>query len=229
MISFIITTYNRYTELKALFDSLDRQTVKAFECLIVDDNSSDLRIEGLCNEFLKRHGGTYIKSDVTDERRKELVRYAENINYVLSVRERVMRGDLIAYLCDDVELADDYVETVLRHFHDNPDHLAGYVSEAWVDKDGQEVNRLYYYGVMVSAFCSLDHSQVIHRAGYEQLWATHPLAWRFADGIAFERLLGRVGVIHPIGDERPRVFNKILDTSVCRQPIEQALEKLNAK
>lgn len=226
MISFIITAYNRYDELKALFASLERQTLKNFECLIVDDNSSDLRIEELCNEFLKQHGGTYIKSDVTDARRKELVRYAENINYVLSVRERIMTGDLIGYLCDDAELADDYVETVLKHFYNHPDHLAGYVSEVWLDKDGQEVNRLWYNGVMVSAFCALDHSQVIHRVGYEPLWATHPHAWRFADGIAFERLLGRVGVIHPIGDERPRVFNKILDTSVCRQPIEQALEKL---
>ena len=227
MITFILTTYNRADELAALLRSLAAQTSQDFETIIVDDNSSDPRVEQVIQEYFKsEQKGAYAKSTVQDSERKNSVRYAVNINYILGLGDQVIHGNLIAYLCDDVELAPTYVETVQKHFAEQPDHDAGYVSEEWTE-NGKRVNLLWYAHPMAQAFCLLDHSQVVHRKACMQMWgATHPLAWRFADGIFFERLLGRVGLIYPIGDATPLVNNKILSTSVCRQDVETALEKL---
>ncbi len=226
MIDFIVTAYNRPRELATLLASLDAQTNQDYETIIVDDNSSQEEVRTIARNFLERHGGYFTQSDVLDENRKARVRYAENINHILSIADRVLHGDLIAYLCDDVELATEYVERVTAHFNGRPDHLAGYVSEEWVTPQDEAIKVLWYGAPVYSAFCALDHSQVIHRKECAQPWVIHPLAWAFADGIFFERLLGRVGCFHPIGDATPLVTNKILETSVCRQPIGAALDKL---
>lgn len=226
MITFIITSYNRPKELQALLDSLWFQTSQDFETIIVDDNSSDPLVrEIIDNYFDGTRKGVFATSDVRDDERQNTVRYAANINLILGLRDEVIHGDVIAYLCDDVELARTYVEVVNKHFAEHPDCNAGYVAEEWT-MNGYRTNLLWYDGPMRSAFCALDHSQVIHRTEFAVVWPTHPLAWKFADGIAFERLLGAVGEIEPIGNSRALVNNKILPTSVCRQDIESALAKL---
>ncbi|HMU67519.1 MAG TPA: glycosyltransferase family 2 protein, partial [Cellvibrionaceae bacterium] len=51
-LSIIIPTYNRFTLVKATLDSIKAQSYSIFECLIVDDNSSDGTWE-LLTDFCK--------------------------------------------------------------------------------------------------------------------------------------------------------------------------------
>lgn len=232
-LTFIVTTYQRPRLLGQLITSLCEQTEQGFETVFVDDNSADPRVGEQIEWYLNRHPGKYLCTDVEEKDRKNTVRYAVNINRVLMDVD--IAPGLLMYLCDDVELAPTLVDTVERYFRDHINHAAGYVCEEWrnVDADGhmdgEPVKRLWFGAPVASAFCMLDHSQIVHRVEYAVPWPTHPLAWAFADGIAYERLLGRVGVLWPVGDETPLVYNKVTDTSVCRQPVEQALERLNGK
>lgn len=230
MITFIVTSYNRPEGLGTFLKSLEAQTDQDFETIIVDDNSSNPNVEPIILEFFKQgRRGIYIKTGVQDEERKKLVRYAVNINLVLTAETKLITGNLICYQQDDTELAPDFVKTVHRHFMENPEHLAGYVCETW-EKDGEITTTLWNGEPVVVAFCALDMSQVVHRAEHAQLWgAIHPLAWGIADGIFLERLLGRVGTIYPIGNSKSLVTNHIQDSSCSRQPIEQALKVLEAK
>lgn len=105
-LTIIIPTYNRKTTLPRTLRSIDRQTVKDFYCIIVDDGSTD---------------GT---EQVIEELRKELsfefdYYYKEN-GGVLSARlfalERA-NTELIMLVDSDDELADNAVEVCLEKWN----------------------------------------------------------------------------------------------------------------
>lgn len=100
LITILIPTYNRKKELKRALDSLEKQTVKEFECIVVDDGSTD---------------GTKDTIHFSD--------YSFKINYYYQENKGVLwaryyglchvKSELTILLDSDDELVDTAVERIL--------------------------------------------------------------------------------------------------------------------
>lgn len=99
-ITVLIPTYNRKKELKRALDSLEKQTVKEFECIVVDDGSTD---------------GTKDAIRFSDYNFKINYYYQENKG-VLGARYYGLchvKSELTILLDSDDELVDTAVEKIL--------------------------------------------------------------------------------------------------------------------
>jgi GT2 family glycosyltransferase len=91
-VSVIVPVWNGLSHLNRLFDSLDRQTYRASEVIVVDNGSSD----GV--------------AEAAERRGARVVRFAENRGFAAAVNRGVAEsgGELLALLNSDVELAPDW-------------------------------------------------------------------------------------------------------------------------
>ena len=90
MISIAMTTYNGIKYIKQLLDSIQNQTEKPDEVIIVDDNSSDGTYE-FVNEYIARNG----LNNWNNYRNKKNIGWRANFRKAL----RKCSGDII-FLCD---------------------------------------------------------------------------------------------------------------------------------
>ena len=104
--SLIVATVNRVNELEQLLSSLERQTCRDFEVIVVDQNP-DNRLQPM----LQRHSGLSI----------EHLRSEKGLSRARNVALRVAKGDIISFPDDDCWYPDDLLATVAHWFEGNPE------------------------------------------------------------------------------------------------------------
>lgn len=119
--SLIVATINRTTELRSLFDSLERQTHRDFEVIVVDQNTDD-RLLPILNAF----------RDKLDIRRTES---APGLSRARNVGLRLATGQAICFPDDDCWYTEDLLANVNRLFEENPE-WAGIVGDS-LDASGK--------------------------------------------------------------------------------------------
>ena len=236
MLSLMITTFNRPAMLNRCLRSLDLQTSSDWEVIILDDNSSGNYTELLSQTFLHSHPGRYFKSDVMPADRLKQVRYS----VMLNIGQTLATGDYLLALPDDNELLSHAVATILAHFQEHPEHIAGYFGQFMRDADYRTGERLgprneiranEGYGVpLQKAFCQVDMGQVVYRRDAGVIWNEDAFNWACADGITFDQLIRSHGPLYPIGDvlNDPLSIYYVTDSSMCRQSPAEAIAKLEA-
>lgn len=113
-VSILLTSYNNPT-VKRTIESVFRQTYKNWELIILDDNSNQ-QIQKIYEPFLKDKRVVYWNSRISERDRFKESPYARNINVGLDMAT----GDLIVYLCDDVEYLPHKLETMVKFLKRTP-------------------------------------------------------------------------------------------------------------
>jgi glycosyltransferase involved in cell wall biosynthesis len=106
MVSLIAATMNRVAELERLLASLDRQSYKDFELIVVDQNSDD-RLAPV----LRAHPSLTIRH----------LHCAPGASRARNVGLRAAQGDIIGFPDDDCWYPENLLATVTNWFNANPD------------------------------------------------------------------------------------------------------------
>ncbi len=106
MVSLIVATVNRGTELERLLTSLDRQTYRDFEVIVVDQNRDDRLVP-----VLGVHPGLEIRR----------VRCELGLSRARNAGLRAAKGDIIAIPDDDCWYPDQLLEQVTNWFASHPE------------------------------------------------------------------------------------------------------------
>jgi glycosyltransferase involved in cell wall biosynthesis len=196
MISCILTSSDRPTLVLQALESIERQTHRDYELIVVDD-SAHLDIHRAMRHF--RFPSVQIHHfDVASGARSTVNRLGVNINFALTKAS----GDLIAYLCDDDYFFNDWFEKAAAFFHDNPQALQGFGSLIYsksMHMDFSQSGSVRWFDRPVSdPKGKLDHGQVIHRRRIIPVkWPEAKETTNDSDGLFF-RELSRQGVFYPI-------------------------------
>ena len=105
MISLIVATVNRVTELERLFASLEGQSYKDFEVLVVDQNADDRLLS-----VLGRHAGLRVR----------YLRSGKGLSRARNVALPHVMGDIVAFPDDDCWYPDDLLGSVNTWFDSHP-------------------------------------------------------------------------------------------------------------
>lgn len=122
-VSVIITTFNRYEMLKRALRSVQNQTFKPKEIIVVDDGSFDE------------------SSKIRDEYPQIEYIYQKNSG-ISSARNRGIKsasGDFVAFLDDDDEWDKDKLKLQTSFHEANQDIKISYTNEMWY-RDGKRIN-----------------------------------------------------------------------------------------
>lgn len=103
LISIIIPNYNGEKLLEECLDSLDNQTFKDFETIVVDDKSNDSSLE------------------ILKQRNVKVIVNAHNLGFAGTVNKgmRIATGKYILLLNNDVVLASDFLERIIVPIEEN--------------------------------------------------------------------------------------------------------------
>jgi glycosyltransferase involved in cell wall biosynthesis len=107
MISLVVATLNRVTELERLLDSLEAQTYRDFEVLVVDQNPDDRLVS-----VLGQHARLAIRH----------LRSQRGLSRARNVGLRVAQGDIIAIPDDDCWYPKDLLATVASWFESHSEY-----------------------------------------------------------------------------------------------------------
>lgn len=149
MFSLIVTTLGRTTEVDRLLESLDRQTYKQFETIIVDQNPDDrlIPIIGRYRNLVVRH-----------------VRSARGASRGRNCGLRLAKGEIIATPDDDCWYPEDLLELVWNWFADHPEFDGLFTSirdeKAQLQKQRRrgtlgcecDRNTVWHYGIEFNSF-----------------------------------------------------------------------------
>lgn len=120
-LSIILPTFNRAASLRIALHALLRQTAarSTYELVVVDNNSSD--------------DTPHVLAEFTDERVRTIRERRQGLSFARNTGVSAARGDLIAFVDDDVDAAPDWVETLIAAFDAEPqvDGIGGRVLPAW--------------------------------------------------------------------------------------------------
>ena len=106
MISLIVATIERVTELERLLNSLDAQTFKDFQVIVVDQNPDDRLVP-----IFRRHDGLRIKH----------LRSERGLSRARNVALPAVQGDIVAIPDDDCWYPDQLLATVTKWFETHPE------------------------------------------------------------------------------------------------------------
>jgi len=106
MVSLIVATLNRVTELERLLASLDRQSYKNFEVIVVDQNSDNRVLAVIDN-----HKGLSVRRLTS----------GKGLSRARNVALPHVRGDVVAFPDDDCWYPDDVLATVVAWFGSHPE------------------------------------------------------------------------------------------------------------
>lgn len=110
-ISVVIPAYNEEKYIKGCLESLDKQTVKPYEIILVDNNCTDSTI-AIAKEF---------NVTIIPEKKQGMI-FARNTGYDAA------KGDIIARTDSDTRLPPDWIEKIAAEFEQNTlDGLTGLV------------------------------------------------------------------------------------------------------
>ena len=120
-LSIILPTYNRATDLQRAVAALLRQDApaRAYEVIIVDNNSSDATAA--------------VTAAIADCRVRTIREPRQGLSHARNAGLREARGELVAFTDDDVEVAPDWVSTIIGTLDARPDvdGIGGRVLPAW--------------------------------------------------------------------------------------------------
>ena len=106
MVSLVVATWNRVAEVERLLVSLDAQTHKDFELILVDQNPDDRLVH-----LLKKHPGLRVRH----------LQSQLGVSRARNVGLRAAQGDIIAIPDDDCWYPDDLLAAVTQWFEMHPD------------------------------------------------------------------------------------------------------------
>lgn len=105
MISIIIPTYNAAKCLPPLLESLEAQTIKEYELIVVDSSSEDNTVD-----IARSHNANVIIIQRSD--------FRHGATRTLATQEA--RGDIIIYVTQDVQLCDEHaIENIIKPFSED--------------------------------------------------------------------------------------------------------------
>ena len=122
-VSVILPTYNRANELRGALGALFRQTAAAgpYEVIVVDNNSND--------------GTADLLASCDDPRVVVVKEPRQGLSYARNAGLALARAEIVALTDDDVEVAPDWIETIVAMMAEHPevDAVGGRVLPAWPD------------------------------------------------------------------------------------------------
>lgn len=104
LISLIMPTLNRYDDIYLLMDSLENQTYKNFELIVVDQNDNS-KVKEIVDKYIDKLDIKYIKSS------KKGLSYNRNVGIDNAV------GQIIGFPDDDCVYENDTLEKVINFFN----------------------------------------------------------------------------------------------------------------
>ena len=120
-LSVILPTYNRAASLRHAIAALLRQDAPArsYEVVVVDNNSSD--------------GTAALLASIHDERVTTVFEPRQGLSFARNAGVAAARGGILAFTDDDVEVAPDWVSTIVATLEARPDvdGVGGRVLPAW--------------------------------------------------------------------------------------------------
>ena len=124
-ISVVIPSYNRKEFLKRSINSVNNQTIKPFEIIVVDDGSFD------GTEAMIKRNYDFIKFI---KQKNKGVSAARNLGI------KVSSGEWICFLDSDDEWKNDKLEKQIIAVKSNPDYKFFHSDEIWI-KNGKRINQ----------------------------------------------------------------------------------------
>ena len=109
-VSIIIPTYNRPDSLSMCLSSLEEQIVAPYELIVVVDGSATDEVQKVIDSF--KCNNKFVLVQITNNERK-------GHSTSLNIGAKHARGDIIAYLDDDVTLVPDWVYQIVKGYKDN--------------------------------------------------------------------------------------------------------------
>lgn len=122
LVSLIMPTLNRYDDIDILMKSLQNQTYKKFEIIVIDQNDDD-KVKQIVDKYEGIVDFKYIKSD------KKGISYNRNIGLDTA------KGQIIAFPDDDCEYESDTLEKVIKFFNENEEYRIYSCKTLEKDKD----------------------------------------------------------------------------------------------
>ncbi|HHT9145078.1 MAG TPA: glycosyltransferase family 2 protein [Candidatus Wunengus sp. YC61] len=143
LVSLLISTKNRFVDLKECIDSILAQTVKPDEIILVDASDTSESME-MVKDSLAATGIklTYYRQEFISGKIKKTAAWNKAIRYAV--------GDIVIFLDDDVVLDKFYIYYILETYHKNPQNIVGvmgYIKNTRDEKTAQK---------KVSSLCSLN-------------------------------------------------------------------------
>ena len=139
-ISVVIPTYNREEHLSNCLFSLLNQTKKPFEILVIDnsDNSYAKKVVKIFEERFKQQNISiyFFKNPINSGA------IARNLGASKA------KGDLIAFLDDDVLLDSNYYEEIEKVFLEYPDALGVHGYNKLTNKSYEEMKNSFLYSLL---------------------------------------------------------------------------------
>ena len=139
-ISVVIPTYNREEHLNNCLVSLLSQTKKPFEILVInnsDNSNAEKIINNLENQFKKQNVFLYCFKNLINSGA-----VARNLGASKA------KGDLVAFLDDDVLLDTNYYEEIEKVFLEYPDALGVHGYDKLVNKAYKEMKNSFLYSLL---------------------------------------------------------------------------------
>ncbi len=130
IVSIIIPTYNRASVIKETLDSLMAQSYAAWECMIVDDGSTDNTLE-IIEKFTKTDPRFQVYQRPLDS--------PKGANACRNIGIAKSKGDYIIFLDSDDTLAVDCLKNRIHDFNDCKEMQGLVFSTGIIDKDTQEI------------------------------------------------------------------------------------------
>lgn len=106
MVSLIVATLNRVTELERLLTSLDRQSYKDFEVIVVDQNPDDRLVP-----LLRSHDSLTVRH----------LRSGRGLSRARNIGLSIAKGDIIGFPDDDCWYPECLLASVLEWFESHPE------------------------------------------------------------------------------------------------------------
>ena len=176
-LSVILPTYNRVGRLRRAIEALLHQAgdPAAYEVLVVDNNCSDGTAEFLAG--------------IDDPRIHVIAEKRQGLSYARNAGLSAARAPIIAFTDDDVEVAPDWVSTVIAALHGHPelDGVGGRVLPAWEGRRPHWLTRAHWAPLALQ-----DHGDC------RRIFDSHNPIGLIGANVAFRaRVFDRVGVFSP--------------------------------
>ena len=126
MISVLVCTYNREHLLKRAIDSVLNQTFQDFECIIVDDGSTD---------NTKQLVESYVDKRIRYIQMERNSYYCYAANYGLSL----CKGEYVAFMNSDDVWIPEKLEKQWKFMKDNSEYGACFSEVSLIDNQGNDV------------------------------------------------------------------------------------------
>ncbi len=180
LVSVIIPTYNRARLIGETLDSVLAQTYQHWECIIVDDGSTDNTDEVL---------GGYVKRDTRFQYRQRPAERPKGANACRNYGFEVCEGEYVIFLDSDDLLADNCLKGRLREFSTNPTSIDAIIANTykWNSKNGYQ--KLFNIDPEIST----KENYLIFFLNYRLPWHTMSVMWTrsFINKISFDETLHR--------------------------------------